>query len=167
MSPGWRDMEQQLWQPMDLPFTATPGPRNAAAELQSDRPVDFLALFLSDELLDMIVEQTNIYAEKTIARLTEDRHMPRSRCHDWRPVTREELKSFFGLFFLTGLVWKPAMELYWSMEDIYATPYFGQVMSRDRFQNILRFLHFNDQVHTFPLLQLFYCIVLVTLALAM
>ena len=143
MSPGWRSMEEVLWEPEEFPFTATPGPINAAAELQSDQPVDFFSLFVTDELLDHIVHQTNIYAKESIARLP---FLPHSRANKWQDVTREELKSFFGLYFLTGLLWKPHLELYWSTEEITSTPYFSKVMSRNRFQNILRFLHFSDKV---------------------
>ncbi|KAL7405919.1 hypothetical protein ABVT39_010144 [Epinephelus coioides] len=46
------------WEPNNVPFTATPGPINGAAALDSDQPVDFVELFLSDELLQDIVEQT-------------------------------------------------------------------------------------------------------------
>ncbi|XP_063068735.1 serine/arginine repetitive matrix protein 1-like [Engraulis encrasicolus] len=38
--------------------------RSAAAELDSDQPADFLKLFLTDELLQNIVEQTNLYASQ-------------------------------------------------------------------------------------------------------
>ncbi|KAG7524376.1 hypothetical protein JOB18_010852 [Solea senegalensis] len=44
-----------------IPFTATPGPRRAAAEMDSDLPAVFLELFLTDELLQHIVDQTNLY----------------------------------------------------------------------------------------------------------
>jgi len=33
---------------------------------------------------------------------------------------------------------------YWSGDEIFRTPVFGQVMPRDRFLLLLRFLHFND-----------------------
>ena len=37
-----------------------------------------------------------------------------------------ELKAFFGLTFLTGYVKKPNLELYWSVDEVDATPYFSQ-----------------------------------------
>uniref|UniRef100_A0AAV2J2Y6 PiggyBac transposable element-derived protein domain-containing protein n=1 Tax=Knipowitschia caucasica TaxID=637954 RepID=A0AAV2J2Y6_KNICA len=53
------------WCPRDIPFTATPGPRGAAAQLTSDKPIDFVNLFITDALLETIAEQTNLYAEQT------------------------------------------------------------------------------------------------------
>jgi len=45
---------------------------------------------------------------------------------------------------LTGIVQKPKLELYWSMRGIFQTPIFPQTLSRNRFQLIQRYLHFND-----------------------
>ena len=42
---------EEGWVPKEIPFTATPGPRGAAADIQSDDPVDFVELYLTDELL--------------------------------------------------------------------------------------------------------------------
>ena len=55
-----------------------------------------------------------------------------------------ELKTFFGLSFLTGYIKKPSLEMYWSVDEVDATPHFGKTMPRNRFQIIWRFLHFNN-----------------------
>ena len=130
------------WSPITLPFTAVPGP-SAAASLQSDKPVDFLELFLCDELLTLIVDQTNQYAEQCIAVLEELR-LPYSRVNAWQPLTLVELKRFLGLLFLTGIIKKPTMAEYWSVDVALETPYFRSIMPRNRFQLIWRFLHFSD-----------------------
>ena len=53
-------------------------------------------------------------------------------------------KKFLGLIFLTGIVLKPKLELYWSRREIFRTPVFSKTLSRNRFQLIQRYLHFND-----------------------
>lgn len=59
--PKWYDTD---YEPINVPFTATPGPINGAAAFDSDQP-DFVELFLPDEVqVQDIVEQTNRYAEK-------------------------------------------------------------------------------------------------------
>ena len=63
---------------------------------------------------------------------------------EWKPVTVIEMKKFLGLIFVTGIVQKPKLEIYWSMRGIFQTPIFPQRMSRNRFQLIRRYLHFND-----------------------
>jgi len=54
------------------------------------------------------------------------------------------MKKFLGLIFVTGIVQKPKLKLYCSMKGIFQTPIFPQTMSRNRFQLIQRYLHFNN-----------------------
>ena len=68
----------------------------------------------------------------------------RSRANSWHPTDPREMKQFLGLLFLTGIIRKPAINLYWSTDPLYSTPLFGAIMSRNRFQLLLKFLHFND-----------------------
>ena len=63
---------------------------------------------------------------------------------EWKPVTVIEMKKFFGLIFVTGIVRKLKLELYWWTRGIFQAPIFSQTMSRKRFQFIQRYLHFND-----------------------
>jgi len=48
------------------------------------------------------------------------------------------------LIFVTGIVRKPKLELYWSTRGIFQAPIFPQTMSRKRFHLIQKDLHFND-----------------------
>ena len=68
----------------------------------------------------------------------------RSRANSWHPTDPREMKQFLGMLFLTGIIRKPAINLYWSTDPLYSTPLFGAIMSRNRFQLLLKFLHFND-----------------------
>ena len=102
---------------------------------------DFLTLYLSDEIVDLIVCETNRYAEQHIQRNVIPPHSP---VRTWTPTSRDEMLSFLGLSILMGLVYKPRLYMYWSGDEIFRTPLFGQVMPRDRFLLLLRFLHFND-----------------------
>ena len=71
--------------------------------------MDFLELFLTDELLEHIADQTNLYARQYFEAHPDS--LPHSRGNAWKPVTVPELKTFFGLTFLTGYVKKPSLEL--------------------------------------------------------
>ncbi len=130
------------WQPENFTITATPGPKGAAAALQSEEPVDFVELFLTPELIQSIVEQTNLYAQQTISFVTQ--HTPHSHIKSWKPVTVHEMKVFLGLHFLTGIIRKPCLKMYWSTDELLSTPIFGKHVSRKRFELIMRFMHFSD-----------------------
>ena len=66
------------------------------------------------------------------------------RSEEWKPVTVIEMKNFIGLIFVTGIVRKPKLELYWSTRGIFQTPIISQTMSRNRFQIIQWYLQFRD-----------------------
>jgi hypothetical protein len=51
---------------------------------------------------------------------------------------------------LMGINRKPSLKHYWSTRAILVTPIFGKHMSRNRFENILRFLHFNNNENLIP-----------------
>ncbi|XP_077435662.1 M-phase phosphoprotein 8 isoform X3 [Vanacampus margaritifer] len=136
---GWHEAG---WQPNTFPFTAKPGPRGAAAVLNSTRPVDFLQLFITDKLLQHIADQTNLYARQSIQKQTES--LPHRRSRAWKPVSVSELKTFFALQFVTGYINKPSIEMYWTRDEIETTPFFSQAMPRNRFELIWSFLHFNN-----------------------
>ena len=55
------------WDPTVLAFTNSPGPKKEACTLKSEsEPIEFLNLFLTDELLDVLVTETNRYAVQCI-----------------------------------------------------------------------------------------------------
>lgn len=43
-----------------------------------------------------------------------------------------------------GIVKKPSLCLYWSTDEIFKTPFFSAVMSRDQYFLITRYLHFVE-----------------------
>ena len=55
-----------------------------------------------------------------------------------------ELWKFFGLHLLMGLLWKPTIKDYWATDPLMRTPIFNEMMSRNRFEEILLGMHFVD-----------------------
>ena len=66
----------------------------------------------------------------------------------WKDVTIPEMKHFIALLLQMGICNLPSIDHYWSRDVLYRTDLWKHVMSRNRFQLILRFLHFND--NAFP-----------------
>jgi hypothetical protein len=73
-------------------------------------------------LMDNIVEQTNC----------------------WEEVTTEELKAYLGFCVLMGINRLTALDDYWSSDRTLATPPIADKITRDRFREISRYLHFVD-----------------------
>ena len=53
-------------------------------------------------------------------------------------------KEVLSLYLLAGIIQKPALLQYWSTDPLLQTSVFNHIMSRNRFQMILQFIHFVD-----------------------
>ena len=112
-------------------------------DLETASPIDVMDLFLTSDFWNVLVTETNRYAEQY---LNTNKLPSKSRFRDWKPVTVPEMKAFFALHFAMGLVQKAKIEDYWSTNWLTQTPGFTKVMSRNRFEAILSFLHFNNNL---------------------
>ena len=97
--------------------------------------LDFFELFFTPEVWQLLVTQTNLYAEQK-RRLVES--------SVWYPVTENEMKAWLSLYLNMGLVTKPNISAYRSTEPVLSSPFLTLVMSRTSFLQILRYLHFAD-----------------------
>lgn len=126
-------------------------------------PHDFFNLYMSDEIIDMMVSETNRYAEQVIiAGIAEETIGPSSRLHKWTPTDRGEMLKFLGLIGYMGLVKYPSYQHYWSSNYLYKNDVCSTAMSRNRFEILMKMWHFsnneecpeNDRLHKLrPLLQ--------------
>ena len=69
-------------------------------------------MFFDDELVELIVRETNTYAAQKIQAIS---FIPlRSRMRDWKPVTKDEMYVVLALFMLMGIIQKPTLRSYFS-----------------------------------------------------
>ena len=98
----WTSVDQD---PQIPQFTATPG-------IQVPLPNEpsagyFMKLFLTDELFDLLVTQTNLYASQY---KRTNPNLPRhSQANYWFDTSRNEMKQFLALTLLMGIVKKPEL----------------------------------------------------------
>ena len=142
--------EEENWvvgsrEPTALDFTADRG-------LNVDLPdspsfIDYFHLLFPEHLFEYISRQTNKYARETIASLRERGRLPlNSRFKTWPEdgVTAGDIKAFLAMIIAMGLVNQENIQDYWSTDEVLSTPFFPQIMSRDKFLNILTFFHLCD-----------------------
>ncbi|KAF7414956.1 hypothetical protein HZH68_003445 [Vespula germanica] len=106
--------------------------------LECRSPIDFYSLFFNEEIIQMIVNQTNLYANQMIEKNQSE------RLSKWIPTNIHEIKQLFGLIMWMGLVKLPTIQLYWTKDVLFAQSFPRTVMSRNRFEILLRMLHFAD-----------------------
>ena len=121
-------------------FTGQPGISDDV--LDCENPLDFFKLIITDELVDLIVNYTNIYADQMI--LKAQPLSSRSRLKKWTPVTKDEIYLYICLILYRGVVWKPTYESYYARDDVFTTPLVSKILPYDRFFLIDRFIHFCD-----------------------
>ena len=126
-----------------------PGPRVvfnetlSGVQTPSEDPTEAqcFKLFLTDELVNEIVEETNRYAS------VQQEMMPsgvKGKLAKWVRTTVNEMYSFLVAVLLMGIVRKSSLRDYWSTDPILLTPFFATLFSQDRFLLLLRCLHFVD-----------------------
>ena len=120
-----------------IQFTADPGLK---INMESEKPSDFFKLFVTEELINTMVVETNRFATQEI---NKQRPLRRSsRFKDWKPISSKDMRQFLGVLLHMGCVKMPSLEHYWSKSSLYRFPLFSRIMSRNKFQLILRFWHF-------------------------
>ena len=128
--------------PSTTSFCGNQGPTPQSAVTNINSPYDYFKLIFDDDLMNLLVEETNLYATQF---MEQHDPLPSSRVTAWVPTNKGELEVFLGLNILTGLVQKAGkLESYWSKDPLLSTPYFRQCMSRNRFQLLNKLLHFNN-----------------------
>ncbi|KAG5879737.1 hypothetical protein JTB14_033339 [Gonioctena quinquepunctata] len=123
--------------PTVIPFSKQ---RELLIQPDGNTPLDFFNLLVTDELLELIARETNIYAEEVfLSGATKEK----SRITAWKDVTVEELKRFIGLLLHLGTIKLNRLQDYWKTHRLFNLPAFKNYRSRDQFMLIFRCLHFS------------------------
>ncbi|XP_021351253.1 piggyBac transposable element-derived protein 4-like [Mizuhopecten yessoensis] len=121
-------------------FSENSGPKHVEGS-ESDI---FLTLF-NNEIIDILVTQTNLYYEQYITNLGGVENLkPHARARKWTDVTNSEMKAFIGIILYMGVVRLPGYDSYWNTDELISLKGFTVLMPRDRFLNILSFFHAAD-----------------------
>ena len=119
-------------------------------DMTNESPLNFLKLLVTDDIIENIVNHTNLNAQQYIT--THPNIKRRSRIQSWKKkaLTAAEFLKFFALIIVMGINRLPKMEDHWSTKWPFGGQSFSRIMSRDRFSVILRFFHINDSAGYIP-----------------
>lgn len=112
------------------PFVGTPGLLQSPLD---STPFGYFSLLVTEQFLLNIVEATNHYASKHVAKGNAK----------WKDLTLSEFKIFIGLFFHMGTIKINRLKDYWKTGFLFGLSAFAHCMSRDRFCSILRNFYFT------------------------
>ena len=91
-------------------------------------------MMFTPALIEMIVKQTNRYAEVVLG----------EKYSSWKSVSAEVVHAFLGFSILMGVVSLPSLDEYWSGNTVLHYSPVADRITRDRFWEISRYLHFVD-----------------------
>ena len=123
-------------------FTGQSGIQVDIDDDNSEDQLTFFQLFLTSDILDIIVLETNLRAAQLIA--SQIRTTPHARINNWSDTNADEMRVFIALLLYQGIIQKPTLDSYWTTRLLLSTPYVRFIMTRDRFELLLRCLHFSD-----------------------
>ncbi|XP_050056244.1 piggyBac transposable element-derived protein 5-like [Aphis gossypii] len=104
-------------------------------------PMDYFKLFLTDNIIELMVIETNRNAQQF---LNTQKITRGSRFSFWQPINKNDMEKFMGLLMWMGLVKMTSIADYWSKAERYKNGVAPKTMSRNKFELILRFWHFED-----------------------
>lgn len=106
----------------------TPPPPSVS--LVGTTPYEKFLYFFDDEVLDLIVMETNKYAAS-------------HQASDFT-ITKEDVQIAFGILLYSGYVYMPGRRMYWSTDEDTQHDYIASSMPRNKFDQILQYLHVAD-----------------------
>jgi len=107
-------------------------------------PFDFFSLFVDNEILSILVNETNRYGNNLCSLPLR----PKSRLKKWTEVNIDEMKTFLGIVMWMGLTPQPSLASYCSKSYLYRSE-ISKYMTRNRFEIILRTFHCSNKVIDF------------------
>lgn len=139
-SQEWVDIspEGDVLQP-PFEFTSASGFPEAISNCKEE--YEFFNYFFDEELMQLIVDQTNLFADQFISSTP---HSSTSLISSWHPTTINEMRIFFAIILVQSVVKKPEEKMYWSKSPIFETPFFAKTLSYRRFLLLKKFLHFSN-----------------------
>ncbi|CAG4949678.1 unnamed protein product [Parnassius apollo] len=97
----------------------------------NSRPFVYFDKFFTNEVYNLIIKQTNLYAQQQNIRT-------------WSPTSKPEIQAFLGILITMSYHVLPDYNLYWSSDPGFRVDEIANVMSIKRFKALLRTLHLND-----------------------
>ena len=95
--------------------------------------VDLFECFFDKGILETFAEFSKIYA--------------RSKGNITFKTTHEEIQTFFAILLLSGYSPVPRRRMYWSSDEDVGKGAVQSAMSRNHFEEMLRYFHVNDNAH--------------------
>ena len=106
-------------------------------------PLEYFQLFFSDDVFERICNNTNKFKKFRVEqkKITS----PDYKEQFWYDTNVNEMRAYFGLAVLFGLLNQPRYRNYWSKDPFLGNPSVQRVFSLKRYSKISEYLHVSDR----------------------
>ena len=118
-------------------YTLQAGPQHLPEDTTT--PLHYFSLFFSEEIIDMLVTETNRYAIQYLNSNPDKKETFFFK--GWTPCNRIQIKAYLGLLIHMGLLKLPRLDYHWRSNNLYCCPLCPNVMKRIEFMRIHSFFH--------------------------
>ncbi|XP_022191598.2 piggyBac transposable element-derived protein 3-like [Nilaparvata lugens] len=125
-----KKLKKEDWKDEDLPQKDVFFPEPNYVPYRDKSPVELFEMFFDDEIIKLFIDESLKYALF-------------KNCKDPK-ITSKELKVFLAILFLSGYNQLPSKRSYWDEKKDMRNEIVVDSMRRDRFLEICRFLHCQD-----------------------
>ncbi|CAH1974181.1 unnamed protein product [Acanthoscelides obtectus] len=129
---SWSNLTSNMKLPAD--FVSDSGLPRSIQDRETLNPYEAFNLLFTDDILNHIVFQTNLYAEQ--------RYQDTGKPYNKTDIT--EIKTFLGINLLFGIKKYPSYRDHWSTSADLHDPYISKLMTVHRFGWLLTHIHLND-----------------------
>ena len=113
------------------PCTVPVGPQVPCSRNQ----LEMFSHFFDDEILSLIVRETNLFTEQSLAA---------THSNTTRETNTTEIKAYLGFMILMGINRLPEIRDHWARDEKLHNSFIASRITRDRFEEISRYLHSMD-----------------------
>ena len=125
-------------------FTGPVGPKlGPDFDTSIATPLDYFQLFFSDEVFQRICDNTNKFKQFRVQQkqITAPNFVEKF----WEETYVAEMKAYFGLAVLFGLLNMPRYRNFWSKDPFLGNPGVQRVFSLKRYSKLSEYLHVSDR----------------------
>ena len=106
-------------------------------------PLEYFQLFFSDDVFECICNNTNKFKKFRVEQKKVT--SPDYKEQFWYDTNVNEMRAYFGLAILFGLLNQPRYRNYWSKDPFLGNPGVQRVFSLKRYSKISEYLHVSDR----------------------
>ena len=112
----------------------------------TDPPIEFVKVFLTEEIIELITFQTNLYnTQRSIngyKLATQNRNSTKLSHRKVTDASTSEIRKVLGIILYMGVIKLPNRRMYWGQKT--RVPLITETMSRNGFDEVWSVLHYND-----------------------